>query len=119
MENQTEKNNNEQTNTATINPPKSAYFWLAGIFAIVFAIIYIAILLGVRFLSDNSSNNVMSKASANLIMAVLLLAVLATLYLYIIFSRKELLFNLKVPAALSTIFTVVSGANKFIKYLNT
>ncbi len=117
MENQTEKNNNEQ-NVATVNPPNSAYFWLAGIFAIVFAVIYIAMLLGVHFLSESSGNNVMTKASANLIMAVLLLAVLATLYLYIIFSRKELLFNLKVPAALSTIFTLVSVANIFISYLN-
>ncbi|MCH5161720.1 MAG: HDIG domain-containing protein [Clostridiales bacterium] len=118
MENQTEKTNNDNDNLSMINPPKSAYLWLAGIFAIMFAVIYIGMLLGVHFFTVSSGNNVMSKTSANLMFAVLLLAVLATMYMYIIFSRKELLFNLKIPAALSTIFAVVAIANIFISYLN-
>ncbi len=109
----------DKPNKIKINrPPKSAYFLLVGIFAISYAVIYIAIILRVHFLSGGSENTAMSETAANLIFAFALLMLLVALYLYIAFSRNELLFTLKVPAALMTVFTIVITANIFVAYLN-
>ncbi len=102
----------------TNDPPVGAYLWLAGIFVIVFSVIYIALILRVHFLTVRNGLSVMSESSANLIFAFALLTLLGALYLYVVFSRKELLFNLKEPAALLSVFAIVTMANIFIAYLN-
>lgn len=105
-------NNNVNT------PPTSAYFKLAGIFVISFAIIYISVVLRVRFLTSASGEMLMTETAAYLIFAFALLTLIGALYLYIAFSRKELLFRLKEPAAMLSVFTVVITSNLFIGYFN-
>lgn len=114
MEVRTDKPNNKISNS----PPRSAYFWLAGIFAVVFAVIYIAIILRVHFLTSKNDSAVMSETAANLMFAFALLTLLGALYLYFAFSRKELLFRLKEPAAFMSVFAAVITANIFIEYVN-
>ncbi len=117
MENQTEKTDNNSVRSTT-TPPISAYLWLAGIFAIVYAVIYIALLLRVHFLTMRSGNAAMSEPAALIIFAATLLMLMGALYMYVVVSRKELLFNLKEPGALMTVFTVVVISNVFLAYLN-
>jgi len=114
MEVQTEKPSNNSTGA----PPTAAYLWLAGIFAIVFAVIYIALILNVHFLAGRRAEPAMSESAANLVFAVALLIMLGSLYMYIVFSRKELLNTLKIPAAFLSVFTLIIVANTFIAYLN-
>lgn len=108
----------EKNNNVSNNPPKSAYLWLFAMFMISFAVIYISLVLGVHFLTPNTESPVMSESSANLIFAFTLFILLSALYLYMVFSRKELLFNLKEPAAMLFILSVVTTANVFIAYAN-
>ncbi len=114
MEAQTDKLNNVKIN----RPPKSAYFLLVGIFAISYAVMYIAIILRVHFLPVAVENRAMSETSANLIFAFALLMLMVALYLYIAFSRKDLLFTLKIPAALMTVFTIVITVNVYVAHFN-
>lgn len=114
METRTEKPNN---NNNAGKPQKSAYLWLAGIFAIVFAVIYIAVLLHVHFLTSRNDPS-MSESSANLLFAFVLLVLFVALYLYTVTSRRELLFSLKEAGAIMTVFGLVITANIFLSYIN-
>lgn len=114
METRTEKPNN---NINGGKPQKSAYLWLAGIFAIVFAVIYIAVLLHVHFLTSRNEPS-MSESSASLLFAFVLLVLFVALYLYTVTSRKELLFSLKEAGAIMTVFGLVITANIFLSYIN-
>ena len=109
MENQTEK----QIKTQGTAPPKSAYFWLAGIFAVVFAVIYIALLLRVHFLSNTENNT-----ATHLLYAFVLLGLLVALYIYTVVSRKELLYSLKEAGAIMTVFGIVITANIYFAYVS-
>lgn len=114
MENRTEKSSHK---IIAVAPPKSAYIWLAGIFCICFAVIYIALLLRVNFL-DGRGELVISDALNNVLFLCLLAFLLIALYLYIAFSRKELLFNLKEPSAILCVFTIVIAANIYLSYVS-
>lgn len=113
MEVRTDKPNNK-LNT----PPKSAYLKLVGIFLISFALVYVAMVLRVHFLTMGSGKTIMSESALNLIYAFTLLTLLGALYMYIAISRKELLFRLKEPAAMMFVFSLVIIANIFIEYFN-
>lgn len=112
MENPVEKPNNRVGN----KPPVSAYLWLAGIMAIVFAVIYISLILRVHFLTVSGGIIDMKKSEELLLFAFIILLLLGTLYMYLVFSRRELLFDIKEPAAILTVFTIVVTANIFIAY---
>ncbi len=114
METRTEKPNNNNVS----KPQKNAYLWLAGIFAIVYAIIYIAMLLYVRFLTPRDGSYAMSRSSANLLFAFVLLVLIAALYLYTVISRRELLFSLKEAGAIMTVFGLVITVNIFLSYVD-
>ncbi|MCH5163032.1 MAG: HDIG domain-containing protein [Clostridiales bacterium] len=114
MEVRTDKPNVEKPNS----PPKSAYVVLAGIFLASFAVIYIALVLRVHFLTVKDGTEELSETAANLIFAFALLTILGAMYLYIAFSRKELMSRLKEPTAFMSVFTVVVTANIFIAYVN-
>ncbi|MDE7463451.1 MAG: hypothetical protein K2M48_00335, partial [Clostridiales bacterium] len=114
MEVRTDKPNN----TVSTAPPKKAYVWLVGIFLISFAVIYIALVLRVHFLTVNNGLSIMGEGASNLMFAFALITLLGALYLYMAFSRKELLFRLKEPAAMMTVFTIVITANIYIEYFN-
>lgn len=114
METRTEKPNNDNNGQ---KPQQSAYFLLAGIFGIVFAVIYIALLLYVHFLTPRA-NPTMSEAAANMLFAFILFVLFVALYLYTITSRRELLFNLREASAIMTVFGLVITANIFLSYLN-
>ena len=113
MENQAEK----QTKAQGSAPPKSAYLWLAGIFAVVFAVIYIALLLRVYFLSTDETV-LLGKAAANILFASVLLIMLAALYIYTVVSRRELLYSLKEAGAIMTVFAIVITANIYLAYVS-
>ena len=115
MENPVEKPNNNKVGN---KPPVSAYLWLAGIMAIVFAVIYISLILRVHFLSVRGGIIDMRKSEELLLFAFIILVLLGTLYMYVVFSRRELLFNIKEPAAILTVFTLVVTANIFLAYVS-
>lgn len=105
-------NATEKVNSVTVNsgkPPKSSYLVLLGLFAVVFAIIYIAILLRVQFLSIAVSD--ISTTAANVMFALILFVLLGALYLYTVFTRKELLYNIKEAGAMLFVFTIVTVSN--------
>ena len=107
MQDQTEK----PSDGISYKPPKSAYLWLAGIFAIVFAVIYIALVLFVYFVKTGDGLLGMNNAEAYSLYVFVFLFFLVALYIYFIVSRKELLFSLKRIGALMTIFTFVVVLN--------
>ncbi len=113
MENTTEKPNSGVNKN---KPPKSAYGVLAGLFAVVFAVLYIALLLRVRFLSIAVYD--ISMTAANLIFALILFVLLGALYLYVVFTRRELLYNIKEAGAMLFVLTLVTTANIYIVYLD-
>lgn len=92
-------------------PPKSAYFWLAGIFAVVFAVIYITLVLFVHFVSTGSGILGMNDAEAYTLYVFVFAFFLSALYVYMAVSRKELLFSLKRAGAIMTVFTFVVVVN--------
>ncbi|MBD5131570.1 MAG: HDIG domain-containing protein [Clostridiales bacterium] len=92
-------------------PPKSAYFWLAGIFAVVFAAIYIALVLFVHFVSTGEGILGINEAEAYTLYVFVFAFFLIALYIYIVLSRRELLFSLKRAGALMTVFTFVVVVN--------
>ncbi|MCH5158834.1 MAG: HDIG domain-containing protein [Clostridiales bacterium] len=100
----------------TTKAPLSAYFWLAGIFAIVFAVIYIAIILRVHFLDTNDA--VISETAANSLFALVLIVMLSALYTYTVISRKELLLSLREAGAIMTVFALVTTANVLLAHLS-
>lgn len=107
MQEQSEKPNN----IASYDPPLSAYLWLAGIFAIVFAVIYIALVVFVHFVSEGAGVLGMREMQAYILYVFVFLFFLTALYIYLIVSRKELLFSIKRAAALMSIFTFVVVVN--------
>ena len=113
---QTEKPN-ENTEQAS-KAPLSAYLWLAGIFAIVFAVIYIALILRVNFLDIPGGDSVISETAANSLFALVLVVMLGALYTYTVVSRKELLYSLREAGAIMTVFALVTTANVFLAYLS-
>ena len=99
-------------NSATsYEPPRGAYFWLAGIFAIVFAVIYITLVLFVHFVSPGKGIFGMNDTEAYTLYVFVFAFFLVALYVYMVVSRKELLFSLKRAGALMTIFTFVVVVN--------
>lgn len=113
---QTEKTGEQQT--SAVKPPISSYFWLAGIFAIVYAVIYIAVILRVHFLSLPNGVAVLTEGASFVLFAIILLILLSALYLYTVISRRELLFSLREAGAIMTVFALVIVANIFLAYLN-
>ena len=110
--------NQENPSRNRIAPPFSSYLWLAGIFAIVFAVVYIAFILRVHFMTRGGGIIEMSEFAELLLFAFVILVLLGALYMYMVFSRRELLYNLKEPAAIMTIFTLVITSNIFLAYVN-
>ena len=92
-------------------PPRSAYFWLAGIFAIVFAVIYITLVLFAHFATTGTGVLGMDNTEANTLYVFVFAFFLIALYVYMAVSRKELLFSLKRAGALMTVFTFVVVIN--------
>ncbi len=113
---QTEKPNSQ--NASSAKAPISAYFWLAGIFLIVFAVIYIALILRVHFLSIPSGIAVVSETAAYSLFALVLLVMLGALYTYTVISRKELLWSLREAGAIMSVFAAVTTTNIFLAYLS-
>lgn len=110
--------NQENPNKNKIAPPLSAYCWLAGVFAIVFAVVYIAFILRVHFLTPAGGIIDMEEPKELLLFGFIFLVMLGTLYMYTVFSRRELLYNIKDPAAIMTVFTLVITANIYLSYFN-
>lgn len=108
MQEQTEKQNNDGI---TYAPPKSAYFWLVGIFAVTFAVIYIALVLFVHFAATGDGILGLTETQALALYVFVFLFFLAALYIYLVVSRKELLYSLKRVGALMTVFTFVAVVN--------
>lgn len=92
-------------------PPKSAYLWLAGIFAIVFAVIYITLVLFVHYAATGSGILGMNDVEAYTLYVFVFAFFIIALYIYMVVSRKELLFSLKRAGALMTVFTFVVVVN--------
>ena len=106
-------------NSATsYEPPRGAYFWLAGIFAIVFAVIYITLVLFVHFVSPGKGIFGMNDTEAYTLYVFVFAFFLVALYVYMVVSRKELLFSLKRAGALMAIFTFVVVVNIVVVAFN-
>lgn len=88
-------------------PPQSAYFWLAGIFGIVYAVIYISLVVFVHYNATGTGILGLSDVQANTLYAFVFLFFLVALYIYMVVSRRELLFSMKRVGALMSIFTFV------------
>lgn len=101
-----------------VKPPRSAYLWLVGTFCIVFAVIYIALLVFIRFTPANEGILDLDKAAANTLYIFILLFFLIALYLYIVISRRELLFAMRRAGALLSAFTFVVVLNILLVYFN-
>lgn len=114
MEERIEKPNDSVTG----GPSKAAYLWLAGIFGIVFAVIYIALVVFIRFAPSNEGILDLSVTAANTLYVCILLFFLVALYLYIVISRRELLSVMKRAGALMTAFTFVVVLNILLVYFN-
>lgn len=99
------------SNNISYKPPRSAYWWTAGIFAIVYAIIYISLVLFVHFVAKGSGILGLEDSQAYTLYAFVFLFVIISLYIYIIVSRTELLFSLKRIGAMMTLFTFVVVVN--------
>ena len=112
MEERIEKPNDSVTG----GPSKAAYLWLAGIFGIVFAVIYIALVVFIRFAPSNEGILDLSVTAANTLYVCILLFFLVALYLYIVISRRELLSVMKRAGALMTAFTFVVVLNILLVY---
>ena len=115
MENRTEKPNE---NISSVKPPRSAYFWIAGIFGIVFSLIYIALVVFVNLVPTGNGIWKLNDAEAYIVYLFVFMFFLAALYMYVVISRKELLFNLKFVGALMTAFTFVVIVNISLLYFN-
>lgn len=92
-------------------PPRMAYVWTAGIFVIVFAVIYISLIVFVHFASTGSGLLGLNQAQAYTLYAFIFVIFLVALYVYLVVSRRELLFSLKRIGALMSIFTFVVVVN--------
>lgn len=114
MQEQTEKPNDG----ISYDPPRASYYWLAGIFAIVFAVIYIALVLFVNFAATGDGLLGMNDTEAYTLYVFVFMFFLVALYIYIIVSRKELLLSLKRAGALMTIFTFVVVLNMVLIAFN-
>ncbi|MCH5351580.1 MAG: HDIG domain-containing protein [Clostridiales bacterium] len=113
---QTEKSKSNSAEPS--KAPISAYFWLAGIFAIVFAVIYIALILRVHFLDIPSGESVISETASNSLFALVLVVMLSALYTYTVVSRKELLLSLREAGAIMTVFALVTTTNIFLAHVS-
>lgn len=115
MDRLTEKQND---GISSVAPPKSAYYWLVGIFAVVFAVIYIALVIYVHFAQTSVGILDLTDTQAYVLYVFVFLFVLVALYLYIAISRKELLFAIKRVSALMSVFAFVVVLNIFLVYFN-
>ena len=116
MEDRAEKPIDNNDNTS--GPKKSAYLWIAGIFVIVFAVIYSALIVFIRFAHVSEGILDLSGAAANTLYVCILLFFLVALYLYLVISRRELLGALKRVGALMSVFTFVVVLNILLVYFN-
>lgn len=92
-------------------PPRSAYWWTAGIFAIVYAVIYISLVVFVHFAATGSGILGLDDTQAYTLYAFVFLFFIVALYIYMVVSRMELLFSLKRMGAMMTLFTFVVVVN--------
>ena len=92
-------------------PPRSAYWWTAGIFAIVFAVIYISLVVFVHFAATGSGILGLDDSQAYVLYAFVFLFFIVALYIYMVVSRRELLFSLKRIGAMMALFTFVVVVN--------
>ena len=92
-------------------PPRSAYLWTAGIFAIVYAVIYISLVVFVHYAATGTGILELNDAQAYTLYAFVFLFFIVALYIYMVVSRKELLFSLKRIGAMMTLFTFVVVVN--------
>lgn len=99
-------------------PPRSAYWWTAGIFAIVFSVIYISLVVFVHFKATGSGVLDLSETKAYTLYAFVFLFFLVALYIYLVVSRRKLLFSLKRVGALMAIFTFVVVVNIVLMAFN-
>lgn len=99
-------------------PPRSAYFAMAGIFTISFAVIYIALLVFVRFKSTGGGVLSINNMQAYTLYVFVFLFFLGALYTYLAVSRRNLLYSLKRIGALMTVFTFVVVLNMVLMAFN-
>ena len=92
-------------------PPRSAYWWTAGIFAIVYAVIYISLVVFVHFAATGSGILGLDDSQAYVLYAFVFLFFIVALYIYMVVSRRELLFSLKRIGAMMALFTFVVVVN--------
>lgn len=95
----------------TYAPPRSAYWWTAGIFAIVYAVIYISLVVFVHFAATGSGILGLDDSQAYALYAFVFLFFIVALYIYMVVSRRELLFSLKRIGAMMALFTFVVVVN--------
>ncbi len=99
------------SDNSSYKPPRSSYIWLAGTFVIVFAIIYITLVVFVHYNPTTDGILGMNDLQAYTLYVFVFLFFLVALYIYLIVSRKDLLFSLKRVNALMAIFTFVVVVN--------
>ena len=108
----------KSTENNTYSPPKSAYLWTAGIFAIVYAIIYISLVLLVHYTTSGLGLLNLADAHAYVLYAFVFLFVIVSMYIYLVVSRRELLYSLKKVGAMMTLFSIVVVINMVLMVFN-
>ncbi|MCH5155821.1 MAG: HDIG domain-containing protein [Clostridiales bacterium] len=93
------------------DPPKAAYWWTAGIFAIVYAVIYISLVVYIHFAANGSGILGLADTHAYVLYAFVFLFFFVAMYIYIVVSRRELLYSLKRVGAIMSLFTIVVVIN--------
>lgn len=114
----TEKPSEKSPENISYKPPISAYLWLAGIFAVVFAVIYIALVLFVHFVATGYGILGMNDAEAYTLYVFVFLFFMIALYVYLVISRKELLYSIKRLGALMAVFAFVVVVNIVLMAFN-
>lgn len=101
----------EKTNDNAYSPPRSAYFWTAGIFTLLYGLIYTAIVLFVHYNTAGHGILDINDAHAYVLYAFVFLFFFVAMYIYVVVSRRELLYSLKRIGAMMTLFTIVVITN--------
>lgn len=105
---ETEKHTDENI---AYKPRPAAYVWLGAIFAGVFAVLYISLVLFVQFNPTDGGVLGMNKAEAYSLYVFVFLLFLIALYVYLVVSRRDLLFSFKRALSLMTSFAFVCTLN--------
>lgn len=88
-------------------PRRAAYVWLAAIFVVVYALLYISLVLFVHYNSTDGGVLGLSKKQAYVLYVFVFLFFLVAMYVYLVVSRRELLYSFRRVGALMTMFTFV------------